>query len=286
MVASLEQDLGVQPRNIDTDDYWAGKDFQKSDNVYYVTVCLDDGSTYKMTKPFETYCPLTDFEDGQQKIPINLDVSQLIFNKVEKSSKEGGKKNKNKNNNEGGGEKKKGGGGGQEISPEEMFGKAKLQISRVMSVKPHPDSDGMYVCQVDCGNDDHRQVCAGLRGFVSEEELTDALVVTINNLKPLKLRGQDSQAMILASEQTPAEGDKIVKLLSPPAGSNIGDRVFLSTLSPSDNPNKTLSKKHWGKVQPLLKVNDGKISYNGGAYNLVTQAGDVTCDAPNDTIVK
>lgn len=49
----------------------------------------------------------------------------------------------------------------------------------------------------------HKQVVAGLRQHISREDLTGRLVALVLNLKPAKLAGELSEAMILAADHTP-----------------------------------------------------------------------------------
>lgn len=50
------------------------------------------------------------------------------------------------------------------------------------------------------------QVVAGLRQHISREELGGRLVAVVLNLKPAKLAGELSEAMILAADHTPVRG--------------------------------------------------------------------------------
>ena len=60
------------------------------------------------------------------------------------------------------------------------------------------------------------QVVAGLKQHVAREELLGSLVVAILNLKPAKLAGEASEAMLLAAD-FPLEGrGELVKVLIPP----------------------------------------------------------------------
>ena len=70
------------------------------------------------------------------------------------------------------------------------------------------------------------QVVAGLKKFVKVEELEGKKVCVILNLKPAKLAGQVSEAMILAGSVMVDGGNEIVK---------VGSLYFL-----------TLSGQYWG----------------------------------------
>lgn len=66
------------------------------------------------------------------------------------------------------------------------------------SVSDHPSgSEKLWLCKVDVGGGAERQVVAGLRQHISREELTGRLVALVLNLKPAKLAGELSEAMIM-----------------------------------------------------------------------------------------
>ena len=73
-----------------------------------------------------------------------------------------------------------------------------LRIGTVISAEPHPNADRLMVLKVDLGSEE-RQLVAGIRGHYSPEELTGRQLVVVANLKPAKLRGIESQGMILAA---------------------------------------------------------------------------------------
>ena len=66
-----------------------------------------------------------------------------------------------------------------------------------------------------------KRVFAGIKDAYELEDLTNKLVVVVNNLKPRKMRFGISEGMILAS----GEGGKDVFLVCPEEGSKPGDRV-------------------------------------------------------------
>lgn len=57
---------------------------------------------------------------------------------------------------------------------------------------------------------------AGLAQFISPQQLAGSLVCVASNLKPAKLAGQPSEAMVLAAEAADAAGNIIVRTLLPP----------------------------------------------------------------------
>ena len=79
------------------------------------------------------------------------------------------------------------------------------------------------------------QVIAGLRKHVTIDQLLNHLVVVILNLKPAKLAGKLSEAMILAAVHAQEDGTELVSPLQPPGESLLVFAGWLSTqaLAPS-----------------------------------------------------
>jgi len=91
----------------------------------------------------------------------------------------------------------------------EDFRKVELRVATIKSAEPHPNADKLLVLQVDLG-DEQRQICAGIRGQYAPEDLLGKQIVVVANLETAKLRGLDSQGMLLA-----ASADGRVVILTP-----------------------------------------------------------------------
>lgn len=78
------------------------------------------------------------------------------------------------------------------------FAKIQLRVGRVIEAEDHPNADRLIVLKVDLG-DEQRQLCAGLRGHYTPEELVGKNVIVVANLAPRKMRGLESQGMLLAA---------------------------------------------------------------------------------------
>jgi tRNA-binding protein len=78
------------------------------------------------------------------------------------------------------------------------FRKVELKVATVKSAEPHPNADRLMVLQVDLGTE-QRQICAGIRQHYTPEELIGKQVVVVSNLDTAKLRGLESQGMLLAA---------------------------------------------------------------------------------------
>ncbi|NJE06137.1 methionine--tRNA ligase [Thermococcus sp. M36] len=99
------------------------------------------------------------------------------------------------------------------------FMKLDLRVGKIIEVNDHPNADKLYVVKVDLG-DEVRQLVAGLKKSYKPEELLNHYVVIIANLEPKKLRGVESQGMLLA-----ADDGKNVALLMPDKEIKLGARI-------------------------------------------------------------
>ncbi len=78
------------------------------------------------------------------------------------------------------------------------FQRVQLRIGTVLEARAHPKADRLYLLRVDVGENEPRQIVAGLAEFWKLEELVGRQVVVVANLKPRKLRGEKSEGMVLA----------------------------------------------------------------------------------------
>lgn len=88
-----------------------------------------------------------------------------------------------------------------EAAPVEIddFAKLDMVAAQVKEVSEIKGSDKLYKLILDIGTGT-RQVVSGIRGAYSADELLGKKVVLLKNLKPVKLRGELSEGMILAAE--------------------------------------------------------------------------------------
>jgi len=79
------------------------------------------------------------------------------------------------------------------------FKKLDMRIGTIKAVKVHPEADKLYILLIAFDEEPDRQVVAGLREHYKEDELIGKQVVVLINLEPIKLRGIESNGMILAA---------------------------------------------------------------------------------------
>lgn len=79
------------------------------------------------------------------------------------------------------------------------FGKIEMTVGEVLACEKHPKADKLLVSQIDLGYET-RQIVSGIATSYKPEEMIGKKVVVISNLASAKLRGVESQGMILAGE--------------------------------------------------------------------------------------
>ncbi|WP_314585233.1 methionine--tRNA ligase [Paenibacillus terrigena] len=100
------------------------------------------------------------------------------------------------------------------------FMKVDLRVAQVLAAEPVKKADKLLKLQLDLGYE-QRQVVSGIAKFYTPEQLIGRKVICVTNLKPVKLRGELSQGMILAA--------------------SAGDQLTLATV-PDSMPNGAIVK--------------------------------------------
>ena len=135
-----------------------------------------------------------------------------------------------------------------EVVHEENFS-LDLKVGYVIEVRDHPNADQLYLLKVDFGNA-KKQVVAGLKKYLKPNELEGKKWVFCTNLKPAKLRGEMSEAMILAAD----DGQKVAPLAV--RKTEIGEPVYFEGLKNSKEP---ISFDDFLKLN--MVVSDGKVMF-------------------------
>ncbi|GAA5982015.1 hypothetical protein JCM10908_004704 [Rhodotorula pacifica] len=159
-----------------------------------------------------------------------------------------------------------------------------LRVGKIVDVKVHPDADSLYVEQIDIGEAVPRTVVSGLVKYKTLDEMRNATLIAVCNLKPASMRGVKSFAMVLCAT-SPDGKDSGVEFVDPPAGSQPGDRVYFEGFQDKTalellNP----KKKIFETVQPGFTTLETREAAwvdkeSGKVHKIVTDKG--VCKAPN-----
>ena len=160
-----------------------------------------------------------------------------------------------------------------------------LRVGDILRAKNHPDADSLFVSTIACGDtpgadntslDEEtgktvRTVCSGLNGLVPLAEMQGRKVVAVCNLKPVKMRGIVSAAMVLAASPRLAEGEEDhhkgpVELVEIPEGTEAGERLCFSGWEGEPEGVLNPKKKTWETLQPGFTTDaEGRVGFDQGA---------------------
>ena len=93
----------------------------------------------------------------------------------------------------------------------EDFQKLDLRTATIKKVEEIENADKLYKLTIDLGNK-QRTICAGIKQHYKPEDLINKQIIIIANLEPRKMRGIESQGMLLAAV---SEGEKEIVIISP-----------------------------------------------------------------------
>ena len=112
------------------------------------------------------------------------------------------------------------GAGDQERAPEgeptisiDDFLKVKLRVGRVLEAERVEGADRLLRLQISLG-DERRQLVAGVAERYQPEELVGRKIIVVANLKPARIRGVQSEGMLLAAEDT--DGSPVLATFAEP----------------------------------------------------------------------
>ena len=79
------------------------------------------------------------------------------------------------------------------------FMKLDLRVATILEAEAHPNADRLLKLQIDLGFE-QRQICAGIKQYVDDPaSLVGRQIVVVANLAPRKIRGEESNGMLLAA---------------------------------------------------------------------------------------
>lgn len=104
----------------------------------------------------------------------------------------------------------------------EDFAKLDLRVGEIIEVEEIEGADLLWKLKVDLGEIGERTICAGIKKYYSKEELQNKKIIVVVNLAPRKMRGIESQGMLLAAG---SKEENICVLVSPEKDVGNGLRI-------------------------------------------------------------
>lgn len=149
--------------------------------------------------------------------------------------------------------------------------KLDFRIGKIIEINKHPNADSLYVEKIDCGEENARTVVSGLVNHVPIEEMRDRIVMVLCNLKPVKMRGVTSEAMVMCASSP----DK-VEVLIPPTGAFPGDLVICEGYPREPEAQLNPKKKIFETCAPDLKTNNDRVACYKDSPLVVEGKGPIT----------
>ncbi|XP_030371720.1 aminoacyl tRNA synthase complex-interacting multifunctional protein 1 [Scaptodrosophila lebanonensis] len=156
-----------------------------------------------------------------------------------------------------------------------------MRVGKIVEVGRHPDADSLYLEKIDCGEGILRTVVSGLVKFIPLDEMQNRMVVVLCNLKPAKMRGVTSEAMVMCAS-TPEK----VEVLSPPPGAVPGDLVHCEGYSRQPDAQLNPKKKVFETCAPDLMTNGDLVACYKGASLHVPGKGPIVSQTLKNVNVK
>uniref|UniRef100_A0A0R3P9W0 Methionine--tRNA ligase, cytoplasmic n=1 Tax=Angiostrongylus costaricensis TaxID=334426 RepID=A0A0R3P9W0_ANGCS len=131
------------------------------------------------------------------------------------------------------------------------IGRLDLRVGRIINCEKHPDADALYVEQIDVGESKPRTVVSGLVHHVPLNQMQNRLVVVLCNLKPAKMRGVESRAMVMC-----ASSPEKVEIMEVDPSAQPGTPVICPPYLHRPDVQLNPKKKIWETIAQDLKVNE------------------------------
>ncbi len=144
-----------------------------------------------------------------------------------------------------------------------------LKVAKITDIDDIEGADKLYKLQIDLG--EKRQLVAGIKEFYKKSDLKGKNIIVVSNMKPAKLRGVESNGMLLAA------GKSDCVLLEAPK-SKPGDVVTAGGLT---NSEKQVTFDEFLKLKILIK--DNKAVYQGNI--LKTEKEEISANIKDGTRV-
>ncbi|GMI14617.1 hypothetical protein TrVE_jg5496 [Triparma verrucosa] len=206
---------------------------------------------------------------GYYALDSSSSREKLVFNRVVTLRDTWGGEAAGKVAKEGGKERRRGGGGGggggDEVAKD--VERVSFVAAQVKSAEQHADAEALLICKVDVGEEEERTVVAGLAAHMTVEELQGKMAICVANLKPSKMRGVESQGMLLGVE----DGENFGGLLEPPQGAKPGDVMKFEgfEVKPDAMMKSKGAVKCFERVVEGLKINDKGVAECGDGAAMV-----------------
>jgi methionyl-tRNA synthetase len=193
--------------------------YQAIDSIKSIAILLSafiPGTCEKIAKTLGFEIKYSNIE--KNLIYKSIKKSEILFKKIEPKEEPGVEKKVNGKINK----SPEGIASMADLIKYDDFAKLDLRVGTINKVEDIEGADKLYKLSVNTGEDKERTICAGIKKFYTKDELKGKQIIVICNLEPRKMRGIESNGMLLAASN---EDDSKVILLSPEKKIDAGSKV-------------------------------------------------------------
>ena len=142
-----------------------------------------------------------------------------------------------------------------------------MKVGKIVEAWLHPNADSLYVEKVDLGEQHPRTVISSLVNIIPLDDLKGQKAIFVSNLKPQKMRGILSEAMIICAE---TKDKSQCEILEPPDTAIPGDVVTVEGFDKSNLTNPSQIKtKIFQTIAKDLTINEfGEATYQNKAWKI------------------
>ncbi|KAG7752527.1 hypothetical protein KL911_003809 [Ogataea haglerorum] len=148
---------------------------------------------------------------------------------------------------------------------------AELRVGKIIEVRKHENADRLYVSKVQLAEHPQSpkfvQVCSGLVDYIPIETMLHSRVCLVTNLKPSKMRGVMSEAMLLAA--TNADNSE-AEIVDAPEGVPLGTLLYFEGHKNEHESFARLSFSQWKSIAENLHTDsNGNVVFGNERPSLL-----------------
>ncbi len=169
--------------------------YQVCNAIKDITILLSPfmpGTCEKIAKTFSFDISLKALENNLKASRIKK--SEILFRKIEIEKESKSVKNLKPKTN-----KIEGIANMAELVKYDDFAKIDLRVATIKKVEDIEGADKLYKLEIETGKKEKRTIVAGIKQYYKKDELKDKQIIVVLNLEPRKMKGIESQGMLLAA---------------------------------------------------------------------------------------
>jgi methionyl-tRNA synthetase len=172
--------------------------YELADSIKVITILLSPFMPETSEKISKVFNFDLDYKEINKPLKVSkIEKASILFTKIEVKAEKDVESNKEEKVNK---DKIVGIATMADMIKYDDFAKLDLRVGTIKNVEPLEGADKLWKLTVDLGSEiGQRTILAGIKKYYSKEQLTEKQIIVIVNLEPRKMKGSESQGMLLAA---------------------------------------------------------------------------------------